>query len=159
MAANPELAGPTQRFQCCVLDGNGKQCPNRAQFWVGANEIDDYTHACAEHVEEVQGHGDTVRELERGFTGGSMKFRKKPVIVEAVKWDGDADLANSFLGERYGIDWKYAAAPNAGDLLIPTLEGDMRANIGDWIIRGVKGECYPCKPDIFVQTYEPVEAP
>jgi hypothetical protein len=49
--------------------------------------------------------------------------------------------------------------PSEGTFLIPTLEGDMQAVIADWIIRGVKGEFYPCKPDIFEQTYEPVLAP
>jgi hypothetical protein len=84
------------------------------------------------------------------------KFRKRPVVIEAVRWDGDCDTANRFLGERYGIDWEYAARGDSA-LVIPTLEGRMRAEVGDWIIRGVKGEFYPCKPDIFEQTYEPAE--
>jgi hypothetical protein len=58
------------------------------------------------------------------------KFRKKPVIIEAYQTNKELD--------------------------IPTLEGIMHADIGDWIITGVKGEQYPCKPDIFEQTYEPV---
>ena len=58
------------------------------------------------------------------------KFRKKPVIIEAYQTQEEMD--------------------------IPTLEGIMHANIGDWIITGVKGEQYPCKPDVFEQTYEPV---
>lgn len=83
------------------------------------------------------------------------KFRKKPVEIEAVRWDGEAHTANSFLGDRYGTDWEYAG-PGEGALLIPTLEGKMRAEVGDMIIRGVKGEFYPCKPDIFEATYEAV---
>ena len=82
-----------------------------------------------------------------------MKFRKKPVVIEAVRWDGDANTANSFLGESYGVNWRY----DGEKLIIPTLEGEMIANLGDWIIKGVKGEFYPCKPDIFEATYEKVE--
>lgn len=84
-----------------------------------------------------------------------MKYRKKPIVIEAVRWTGKnleevirfldvPQLTNDFL-EHY--------------IEIETLEGTMRANLGDWIIKGVKGEFYPCKPDIFKQTYEPVESP
>lgn len=60
-----------------------------------------------------------------------MKFRKRPVVVEAYQTDKE--------------------------MIIHTLEGDMRANVGDWIITGLRGEQYPCKPDIFEKTYERVE--
>jgi len=82
------------------------------------------------------------------------QHRKKPVVIEAMQWNGDADIANSFIGERYGTDWKYAN--NNESIIIPTLEGDMLGNVGDYIIKGVKGEFYPCKPDIFEATYEAV---
>lgn len=77
------------------------------------------------------------------------KFRKKPVIVEAIRWDGGNNKAVAdFCVEKYAfIEDK---------LLIGTLEGVMEANMGDWIIRGVKGELYPCKDDIFKMTYEEV---
>jgi hypothetical protein len=84
------------------------------------------------------------------------KFRKKPVVVEAVQWDGKADTANRFIGERYGVDWDYAGQHDSA-IIIPTLEGNHRGEVGDWIIKGVKGEFYPCKPDIFEATYEPLE--
>jgi len=78
-----------------------------------------------------------------------MKFRKKPVIIEAVKWTGDnfGDLTE-LMHNGYGVDGE--------KIIIATLEGVMKADIGDWIIKGVKGEFYPCKPDIFEQTYESV---
>lgn len=78
------------------------------------------------------------------------KFRKKPVIIEAVVWDGD------FWGtmEPFCPD---CAENQQGNLLIPTLEGVMTAQRGDYIIKGVNGEYYPCKPDIFVKTYEAAE--
>jgi hypothetical protein len=78
------------------------------------------------------------------------KFRKKPVVIEAVRNGPDllpADL-HAFLGSFDG------ARVDGRAILIRTLEGEMRADEGDWIIKGVKGEFYPCKPDIFDATYE-----
>ena len=79
------------------------------------------------------------------------KFRKRPVIIEAVKWDG----ALASLQELFGI-MPIIHIHDEHDIVIQTLEGDMVASIGDWIIKGVKGELYPCKPDIFELTYEAV---
>lgn len=80
------------------------------------------------------------------------KFRKKPVEIEAFQWNGESPhhwpaWARNNLSIRYEIS----------NLQIDTLEGAHRANKGDWIIKGVKGELYPCKSDIFEMTYEPVE--
>ena len=83
------------------------------------------------------------------------KFRKKPVVIEAVQWTGNnIDEVISFCpGITYhGLDGK-----KNGWLLIKTLEGSMRAEINNWVIKGIKGEFYPCKSDIFEQTYEVVE--
>lgn len=82
-------------------------------------------------------------------------FRKKPVVVEAVQYlrDGSNDSeVDTFLG---GVEWKTTYPPLA---VISTPEGQMLARPGDWIIKGVKGEFYPCKPDIFEATYEPAES-
>lgn len=79
-----------------------------------------------------------------------MKFRKKPVVIEAVQWNGN-NLAEieSFLGAiKYPID--------AMGIIISTLEGNMVASVGDFIIKGINGEFYPCKPEIFEKTYEVV---
>ena len=87
------------------------------------------------------------------------KFRKKPVVIEAVQWTGGYDSeqeVNNFLEKETGVDWEWEGVPPYA-LLIKTLEGTMRADLEDWIIRGVQGEHYPCKPDIFKETYEPVE--
>ena len=90
-------------------------------------------------------------------------YRKKPVVIEARQFtkhnrDELADWiidGTTPLGVTVG--WS-SAAPGSGDyMLIETLEGTMRAEVGDWIIKGVQGEFYPCKPDVFEQTYEPVE--
>lgn len=84
-----------------------------------------------------------------------MKFRKKPVVIEAIKWNGTIggmmDIKN-FTGENS----KMSAT---GDLVIQTLEGPLKASPNDWIIKGIKGEFYPCKPDIFEATYEAVSEP
>jgi hypothetical protein len=80
-----------------------------------------------------------------------MKFRKKPVVIEATQWFklGDHDAVYWYERDGGGNKIKFG---------IPTLEGIMEVTKGDWIITGVKGEHYPCKPDIFAMTYEKVEA-
>ncbi|WP_449456129.1 hypothetical protein [Streptococcus suis] len=79
-----------------------------------------------------------------------MKYRKKPVVVEAVKWNGENHLdITQFTISAIQFD-------SFGTLWINTLEGNMKAEKGDYIIKGVQGEFYPCKPDIFEQTYEEV---
>ena len=97
-----------------------------------------------------------------------MKFRKKPVIIDAIQFTGKESLdeviefinLEKICGKREAniiksiIDY-YFEKDKA--IVIPTLEGNMIASIGDWIIRGVQGEYYPCKPDIFKATYEAVE--
>lgn len=81
------------------------------------------------------------------------KFRKKPVVIDAVLWDGNMTTVEPLLdGATTETVEQWLGDPA---LLIPTLEGTMRAEVGDWIIRGVQGELYPCKPDIFAATYEP----
>ena len=79
-------------------------------------------------------------------------FRKKPVVIDAVQWTGENFAEVSELGD--GIFGPYGKED--AHLEIQTSEGRMIASFGDWIIRGVKGEVYPCKPDIFQATYEKV---
>jgi hypothetical protein len=87
-----------------------------------------------------------------------MKFRKKPVVIDAIQWLGyNEDEIFVFARTKDGLTLATEAG-DAGRLLsISTLEGKMIASVGDWIIKGVKGEFYPCKPDIFELTYELVE--
>lgn len=81
-----------------------------------------------------------------------MKFRKKPIEIEAIQWTG-GNL------EEIGAFMPEAAYTVSGErLTIATLEGAHLASVGDWIIRGVHGEYYPCKPDIFAKTYERCDA-
>lgn len=101
-----------------------------------------------------------------------MKYRKKPVVIDAVQWTGvnkremfdfltngncpDEYITTAFpviIAENFYIDHLKVL----GGLIIKTLEGEHLANIGDYIIRGVHGEFYPCKPDIFRKTYEEVK--
>jgi hypothetical protein len=95
----------------------------------------------------------------------ARRFRKKPVEVEAMHWDGTAEGATPIinwavsLGERA---IRYREADTSYEPTVPpclkvdTLEGTMQAAPGDWIIRGVQGEFYPCKPDIFEATYDEI---
>lgn len=90
------------------------------------------------------------------------KFRKKPVVIEAVQWNGkNFDEISDFTGDWHGHKLAHEDAEQAalklGIIHIDTLEGMMSASKGDWIIKGVHGEFYPCKPDIFEKTYEPVD--
>ena len=80
------------------------------------------------------------------------KYRKKPVIVEAVTWTGNnieevKELAKNAVEHIIFVD---------NNLYIETLEGNMNVSVGDYIIKGIEGEFYPCKPDIFKETYETV---
>ncbi|MEK5354538.1 MULTISPECIES: hypothetical protein [Paenibacillus] len=83
------------------------------------------------------------------------KYRKKPVVIDAFKWTGGPDQTEDpqWIIER--IKMGQVSFAN-GLMYIKTLEGIMEAKPGDYIIRGVKGEIYPCKPDIFEATYESV---
>ena len=86
-----------------------------------------------------------------------MKYRKKPVVIEAVQFNG-YDVAPEFVSKEIALFLEEAVISyENGCLFINTLEGTMRAEKGDWIIKGVKGEFYPCKPDIFEATYEKVD--
>jgi len=85
-----------------------------------------------------------------------MKYQKKPVVIEAMQFAPvgssgiDAGKVEKWCGGKIVVDGGYF-------LDILTLEGTMRASAGDWIIKGVQGEFYPCKPDIFAATYEKVQ--
>ena len=79
-----------------------------------------------------------------------MKYRKKSVIVDAIQWTGKnySEIQKFISCGYFFINDK---------VIISTLEGDMTASLGDYIIKGVNKEVYPCKPDIFQKTYEPIE--
>lgn len=90
-----------------------------------------------------------------------MKYRKKPVVIEAVQYLGATnamevcDWINDEGGEAYTNVSGVKGVPTL--IEIETLEGTMSAEPGDWVIRGVQGEFYPCKPDVFQQSYELAE--
>lgn len=95
-----------------------------------------------------------------------MKFKKKPVVIDAIQWTGDnlrevicfTDGPPDVRSNHASMKWEdYCDLVKSEGLKIFTLEGKMSASVGDWIIRGVEGEHYPCKPDIFAKTYEPAE--
>ena len=89
-----------------------------------------------------------------------MKVRKKPVVVDAIQYkeDNHKDVYAFLHPELSRNDIDEIDSTNiSGYFFIYTLEGKMKANVGDWIIKGVNGEYYPCKPDIFEKTYEIIE--
>ena len=88
-----------------------------------------------------------------------MKYRKKPVEVEAIQWTGNTIEIKNFCGDKCSYDvndsaWRVGKGIPHEELVIHTLEGDMKVSRNDYIIKGVNGEFYPCKPDIFEKTYE-----
>lgn len=90
-----------------------------------------------------------------------MKYRKKPVVIEAEQFTEEMWKGNGFLpeGVKTGVfPGADTTVPTPVRFFIETLEGDLNISVGDWIITGVKGERYPCKPDIFEITYEPTQA-
>lgn len=95
-----------------------------------------------------------------------MKFRKKPVVIEAVQYNGDNQneifdwIKSIKINEDCNVFAKITTDMEGFEidgLGIETLEGELNVSIGDWIIRGVMNELYPCKPDVFVISYESVE--
>lgn len=89
-----------------------------------------------------------------------MKYKKKPVIIDAFQWTGGPEQEDDpewiLNAINIGAAWFENPGTDNVKLMIRTLEGIHEATVGDYIIRGIKGEIYPCKPDIFLATYEPV---
>jgi len=89
----------------------------------------------------------------------AVKYRKRPVVIEAMHYAGGGNFHNSggalpeWLWEAFEAE-TITTTGGADPIYIATLEGRMEVGVDDWIIRGVQGELYPCKPDIFAQTYE-----
>lgn len=122
------------------------------------NELDSALAAWAggdvQEQETTTDSGDDPEGRRSGGVHTMARYRKRPVVIDAVQLTNETpdDEILAFLGDDpFEILGDH-------ELVIHTLEGDMRADAGDWLIRGVKGELYPCKPDIFAATYEPASA-
>ncbi len=108
-----------------------------------------------------------------------MKYRKNPIVIDAWQFDGSVASFEHFVADALGSSVVISGTDKHGQptvtfsgatgalaqvilagttIVIPTLEGDMEASAGDWIIRGVKGEYYPCKPDVFAASYQAVNS-
>ena len=97
------------------------------------------------------------------------QYRKKPVVIEAMQFDGSRTSIDAICrwakpipapgdpAEEPWVDYTYQGGGDVLDPMCHTLEGPLRISVGDWIIKGVAGELYPCKPDIFEATYEPAQ--
>ena len=141
-----------------------QECPDEPHTWMESEDLDhenrhpsspeEWDALTAERPCGCQPSSEASPEERNGDVVIMPNFRKKPVVVQALQWTGEnrLDLRTFLNGDRIGgtliLDGESGVA-------IPTLEGTMLASAGDWIIRGVKGEYYPCKPDIFEATYEP----
>jgi len=92
------------------------------------------------------------------------KYRKKAVEIEAVQWDGSAEEATPIIdwALSHDVSIRYYCPENCANdthvLRVQTLEGTMTAKPGDYIVKGIINEFYPCKPDVFLETYEPVDS-
>ena len=85
-------------------------------------------------------------------------YRKKPVVISAVLYDGSAESIAAINSEEFrGTSKRSMSVCEDKSIEIETLEGIMKASVGDYIIKGIHGELYPCKPDIFAKTYDKVE--
>lgn len=83
------------------------------------------------------------------------KYRKKPIVIEAIQWNGyNLYECLCFVNCNEKITHENISHNFKNEIIISTLEGDMIASVGDYIIKGINGEFYPCKPDIFEKTYE-----
>jgi hypothetical protein len=96
-------------------------------------------------------------ELDAATTEQTTRFRKKPIVIEARQFrnDGSSYALILWINEGQHAIGRELAQWHNNNIMVPTLEGQHVASPGDWIIRGVAGEHYPCKPDIFAATYEP----
>ena len=81
------------------------------------------------------------------------RYRKKPVEIRAIEWNGLKEQRDAITG----VTNRQAKFNDDNSVIIPTLEGDHKADLGDMIIIGIKDEVYPCKPDIFELTYDIIE--
>ena len=103
------------------------------------------------HAERLRADLRSILAKKKKEAG--MKYRKKPVVIEAIQYDGSSASVDKIM--TMGGTRIMNNSPEG--LYISTLEGIMKASKGDWIIKGVQGELYPCKPDIFHETYEEAE--
>jgi hypothetical protein len=107
----------------------------------------------------LRGRAEHIKKGETKMEPSENLYRKKPIVIEArqLSEENCVEIAEWVLG-RPVIDNRVfrSIARRRGGLYIPTLEGDMLANLGDFIIKGINGEFYPCKSDIFEKTYEKV---
>jgi hypothetical protein len=92
----------------------------------------------------------------------SKKYQKKPIVVEAVQWTGYnleevKEFAKYVVYEIYDAGWKAGVCPPSTKITLQTLEGVMTVQQNDYIIKGINGEFYPCKPDIFEKTYDEIK--
>ena len=93
----------------------------------------------------------SLRKLHNLQKDYILKYKKKPVVIEAIQFNNGFDIATM---EKSWTNFRFVWAETG--FKIPTLEGEMHVSLGDYVIKGVNGEFYPCKPDIFLKSYDAV---
>jgi hypothetical protein len=140
-----------------------KSIDHHKEHALGHAELNYVGDKSDKHTNNCLTRNAMILYLEAEQAGKKMKYRKKPVVIEAVQWTGlNLQEIKDFVGDKlkyeiYDAARQVGVAPPAVDMKIDTLEGEHIASKGDYIIKGIKGEFYPCKPDIFAKTYELVE--
>ena len=118
-----------------------------------------YSMGCRPGYTEQKNMEIAIDHLKKRMRKGAskMKYKAKPVTIEAVQWAGNnINNIEKFCGEEWGKSVCYYDERCEPTIYIETLEGEMAARVGDYIIKGIKGEFYPCKPDIFKEKYEEI---
>lgn len=90
----------------------------------------------------------------------TIRYRKRPVVIDAIQWLGDLEEVFNWMDrttDGNGTGLTYADDGTGSQLKVHTLEGSLTVSLYDWIICGIEGELYPCKPDIFSKTYDAIE--
>lgn len=134
---------------------------DRMHFVHGENKNYDYMHKLREVIAAMPDVSPAIANKaaeEGGLPASDFQWRKKPVVIEAIQWPGcrfPETPPQWFIDAMYKTPGKPGFLMRMGDdIFIETLEGRMRAEPGDWIIRGIAGEIYPCKPEIFEASYD-----
>ena len=128
-----------------------------AEFWDSLRKENAYLRRLLKEATEIMSCDEAeIERLKEAKVGKDMKYRKLPIVIEAFKWEDDCDLFSEDIPKWFKDNLKIDFYFSNMNLFIRTLEGNMKVNDGDYIIRGVNGEFYPCKPDIFEKTYEAV---
>lgn len=146
-----EIVGPWKLPQVCDRHGVAALSGPEGAVFCGTLKQAEYLCELANDGKIPERRRDWWEEKRNEM----RLYKKKPVIVEALQYAFDGEKITPEMSQQAIAEFMGQRVSVLGDkIVIPTLEGEMYASPGDWIIKGTKGEFYPCKPDIFTETYE-----